>query len=302
MTGRYNTNDVEHPYFDYALDIKQLSIGQSYATFNTVQQLAPVAKNVAGNFSTQFKINGNLDKTMMPDYATLAGGGLIEILQATLKGSKIMTGVNALTNQANADEVSLSDILMKAEIKDGRFFVEPFDVKLGGYQSNVSGSNGLDGSLDYVMKMEIPAGQLGQQLNQTIASLTGSATNPSSSIKLNIGIGGTYDDPKPKLLSADAGQGMKQAVKEEVKTEVTKAIQKEIGDKVDVEKIADTEALKEETKQEIDTVKSEVKDIAKTQADSLKKGILTGDTATVENAVKDAQDKIQNLFKKKKKN
>jgi hypothetical protein len=175
-------------------------------------------------------------------------------------------------------------------------------VKLGDYQTNVSGSNGLDGSLDYVMKMDVPAGELGQQLNQTIASLTGSATNPSSTIKLNIGIGGTYEDPKPKLLSADAGQGMKQAVTEEVKTEATKALQKELGDKVDVEKIADTEKLKEETKQEIDTVKDEVKDIAKSQADSLKKGILTGDSTAVEDAVNDAKDKVKNLFKKKKKN
>jgi len=153
-----------------------------------------------------------------------------------------------------------------------------------------------------VMKMDIPAGQLGQQLNQTIASLTGKSSDPSSTIKLNIGIGGTYEDPKPKLLSADAGEGMKEQVTEEVKEEVVKALQDEIGDKVDVEKIADTEELKEEVKSEVDTTKKEVADIAKTQADSLKKGLLSGDTATVENAVKDAQDKMKNLFKKKKKN
>ena len=100
----------------------------------------------------------------------------------------------------------------------------------------------------------------------------------------------------------DTGEGMKEQVSEEVKTEVTKAIQEEIGDKIDVEKIADTEAVKEEVKSEIDTTKKEVENIAKSQADSLKQGILSGDTAKVENAVKDAQDKIKNLFKKKKKN
>jgi len=58
---------------------------------------------------------------------------------------------------------------------------------------------------------------------------------------------------------------------------------------------------KEEVKKEIDTTKAEVKDMAMTQADSLKKGILTGDTATVEKAVKDAQDQIKDLFNRKKK-
>jgi len=237
---------------------------------------------------------------MMPDYATLAGGGLIEILQATLKGSKIMTGVNALTNQANSDEVTLSKILMTGEIRDGRFYVEPFDVKIGKYQSNVSGSNGLDGSLDYIMKMDIPAGELGQQVNQAISSVIGKS-NSSSTLKLTIGIQGTYEDPQPKLLAVGTDDNLKEAVAAEVKEEVIKIVQDKVGDQIDVAKVADTEELKEEVKKEVDTTKAEINKIAKSQSDSLKEGLISGDTAKVEKAIKDAQNKVKNLFKKKKK-
>ena len=150
--------------------------------------------------------------------------------------------------------------------------------------------------------MEIPAGELGRQLNQTIANLTGSDQTASSTIKLTIGVGGTYDDPKPRLLSADTGEGVKQAVKEEVKEQLTEAIQEKIGDEIDVADIpTSTEEVKEEVKKEVDTTKAEVTVIAKSSADSLKKGLLEGDTATVEKALEDAQDKIKNLFNRKKK-
>jgi len=302
MNGKYNTHDPDRPYFDYILGIQNLSVSESFTTFNTVQRMAPIARNMSGKYSTDFKISGNLGSDMMPDLPTFSGGGLIKIAQATLSGSKIMAGINTLTNQANPDNVSLSDIVMQVEIRDGRFHVKPFDVKLGNYQSNVSGSNGLDGSLDYKVNMEIPAGELGRQLNQTIASITGSNQPASSTIKLTIGVGGTYDDPKPRLLAADTGEGLKEAVTQEVKEELTEAIQDKIGDEIEVADIPTSkEELKEEVKKEVDTTKAEVKAIAMSSADSLKKGLIQGDTATVEKALEDAQDKIKNLFNRKKK-
>jgi len=298
MNGLYHTKDVKKPYFSYDLNVTSMSISQSFAAFNTVQRIAPIAKNISGDYSTNFKIDGFLKSDMMPDLGTFNGSGLIKIAQATLSGSKVMAGVNALTNQANPDRMNIADVIMKGQIKNGRFFIEPFDMKLGNYNSNISGSNSIDGDLDYKIKMTIPFGDLGQQLNQSIASLTGSSLPADSDIKISIGIGGTYDNPKLQLLTADTGQKLKAAVKEEVKAKLVETIQEKTG-------VADIPTSKEEVKtavkEEVDTTKAEVKSIAKSQGDSLKQGILKGDTAQVQKAIQDAQNKLKNLFNRKKK-
>ena len=300
MNGLYHTKDINKPYFSYDLNVKSLSIGQSFASFTTVQRMVPIAKNIAGDYSTTLKIDGFLKSDMMPDLGTFKGEGLMQIAKATLSGSKVMAGINALTSQANPDVMNIADIIMKGEIKGGRFFIQPFDMNLGKYQSNISGSNGIDGSLDYKIRMDIPSGDLGKQLNQSIASLTGSTLAANSTIKLSIGIGGTYDDPKLQLLTADTGEQLKAAVKEEVKEKLVETIKEQTGQ--DLAEIPTTkEELKEEVKKEVDTTKAEVKSIAKSQADSLMQGLLKGDTAQVENAIKDAQDKLKNLFNRKKK-
>ena len=140
---------------------------------------------------------------MMPIYEDLIGAGLVNIAQASLKDIKILSAVSGVTKLNQDDgEVTIKDIIMSTEIKGGRLHVEPFNIKLGGKSATVSGSTGLDGSLQYAMMMNVPSGQVGESLNSAISSFTGMNNLVSNSIDLTLGITGDYNDPKVKLLSA----------------------------------------------------------------------------------------------------
>jgi hypothetical protein len=67
VAGTYNTQDIEHPAFDFQMDIKKLSIPRAYHSFFTIKQLAPIANLMEGDFSTDFKLSGKL-KPNMRDY------------------------------------------------------------------------------------------------------------------------------------------------------------------------------------------------------------------------------------------
>jgi hypothetical protein len=116
-----------------------------------------------------------------------------------------------LTKLDDADNVTLKDVLMSATIREGRLSVKPFDVKFGNYVTNVSGSTGLDGSIAYQLKMNVPAGKLGSQMQGFVNQYAGTA-NPTSEIPVTIGLGGTYNDPKPTLLMQEQKQQAKEAV------------------------------------------------------------------------------------------
>jgi vacuolar-type H+-ATPase subunit H len=91
---------------------------------------------------------------------------------------------------------------MFVEIVDGQLKVDPFDLRLNNSIANIGGMTGVDGSLDYKVKMDVPAGQIGAKVNSLIGSLTGEDTD-SETIQLNIGVGGSYDSPTFNLLGAD---------------------------------------------------------------------------------------------------
>lgn len=228
VNGAYNTKDVAHPKYDFALKVENLAIQQAASSFSIVQTYAPIAGLVNGKFNTDFKIAGELQQDMMPNMATVNGGGLIKIAQASLKQSKLIAGVTSLTKLEDSDEVNLKDVLMSASIEGGKLSVKPFDVNFGSYKTTVAGSTALDGTIDYTLKMNIPANKVSSQLNSFIGKYTSTKTDPNTPIPLTIGVGGTYADPKTRLIADEQKEQAKEAVTNAVKEEGTKALEKAV--------------------------------------------------------------------------
>ena len=290
LAGTYNTAKVVNPTFDFNFGIKDLSIPVSYNTFNTIQTLAPVAKNVKGKFSTDFKIGGVLGQDMMPLYDSLYGNGLIAIAEAALSGGKLTSAVSKVTKfTGDSDQVSLKDVLMEAEIKDGRIHVKPFDVNFGGKKTTIYGSNGVDGSIDYRMKMDVPAGAVGDAANNALASLTGIKSDVGKNIKLKLKVDGTYEDPKVGLAGTEAGDdnsasnSAAAAVKDQAKQKLA-----EEKAKREAEAKAAVDAQKKAAEAKIKKAKEEAEAKAKAEAERLKK-----------EAEEKAKDALKGLFKKK---
>jgi hypothetical protein len=228
VSGAYDTRNLAHPKYNFDLKIENVSMRQAASASTLVQTYAPIAGLVNGNFSTDFKLNGELLPNMMPNLATVNGGGLIKIAQAALKESKILSSITSLTKLEDTNEVTFKDVLMSASLNNGRFSVKPFDVKFGNYKTTVAGSTGLDKSIDYSLKMDVPAGKLGAQFNSFIASKTGAKTDPNGTIPVTIGLGGTVTDPSPKLLMDSQKEQVKEALKETAKEEGAKAVEKAV--------------------------------------------------------------------------
>lgn len=285
VNGTYNTQDINHPKYDFALKIDDMAIQQAANSFTLVQTYAPIAGLVKGNFSTDFNISGELLPDMSPNLKTVNGEGLVKIAQAALTQSKLVSGVTSLTKLENTDNVSLKDVLMSARINDGRLSVKPFDVKFGDYQTAISGSTGLDGSIDYALKMDVPAGKLGSQIQSFINKNT-SANNPTDKIPVTIGLGGSYNDPKFNLIADEQTEQAKQAVANAAKEEGQKALQEAVKGTEAEKYLNDIFGDKEDSTGVVKTDSTNA--AATTDADEAKKKVE-----------EEAKKKIQNLLKKK---
>jgi len=200
---------------------------------------------------------------MMPDYASLTGGGLIQVLQASLGGqSDLLSGLSSVTKLAKVGTATLDKIKMTAEVKDGRLFIKPFDVKLGDYATQISGSTGIDGSIDYILKMNVPAGQVGAQLNSLVSSITGGNKLTGDNLVLNIGMGGVFTKPEFALRSVGTEEG------KTVKNAVTAVVKDKVEEKkIEAKAIVDDKV--NTAKDSANTIITAKKDSLKVKADSL---------------------------------
>jgi hypothetical protein len=268
MTGLYNSQDEYEPKFDFKLDISQLSIPETFNNVLTVQRFVPIAEKMEGRFNTDFSIKGLMTQEMMPDLATVSGGGLIKITDASVKDSKVIKGITALSKLDNTNEVKLDDVKVQAEIKDGRLAVKPFDVKMGKYEATIDGSTGLTGDIAYNLQLNVPTGSMGQAANQAISGLLGNNVNAvGNSVNLNFNITGSYDDPKVKLgkTTTEGGGSVTSSVKEQVGNKLN-----EEKDKLKAEAEETVQAAKDSAKAEAERLKKKAEEEAKKKAEEEK--------------------------------
>ncbi|MEM6642450.1 MAG: AsmA-like C-terminal region-containing protein [Bacteroidota bacterium] len=253
LSGSYKTKDLDLPKYDLGFGIKDLSIASAFESFSTIEKYVPIAKQITGKFSTDFKVNGLLGNDMMPLLDKVNLAGLVNVAQAALEKGEFVNKLNSIASfkggtksNASSDAISIKDVLIKAAIRDGRLFVEPFNLNVKGQKATLGGSNTLDGKLDYSMLIkEIPTGAVGTALNSAISSFTGGKSLVSDKIDVDLGIGGTYNDIQVKLLSTSASGNA---------SEAAAAFKQQITTKVDEQKAkvdAEIEKRKEAQKQKI---------------------------------------------------
>lgn len=271
--GTYNTQDISTPKFDMDLKIDQVQIKEAYNTFSTIQAFAPAAQNMEGTFSSVLSMAGILGQDMMPDMNTLGGKGVATIISATMKGSKVMQGISTLTNVPELDPMQLKNVLVQFEIHDGKIFVKPFDVKAGKVKMNVEGNQSVTGDLDYLVKMDIPAGAVGSAVNTKLASLTGKPADNNQNVKLDLKVGGTFSDPK----ISPQGSSVKEQATDAVKDAVKDRAKEEIKNNPDIQ----------QTKQQVEQVKDQAKDQVQDQVDKTTDEAKDKATDAVQDGVKD---------------
>ncbi len=274
MDGSYETPEGMNPLFDFAFKIAGMDINSTASTFNTVSQLAPVAKQCTGDFSSDFNFSSQLDENMNPVYNSLTGGGRMSTDQVVLENFKPLVKIAEALSLDNWSRHSLDDIRMNFAFEDGKVVVDPFDLKIDGMQSTISGSMSFEQDLDYDVAMKIPVDKLGGQANQLIGGLVGQA----NSLGLNLSVGeyvnmvfkvtGKMDDPEisPRLVGQE-GSTIKDVVKETIQQEVeeikeealedVKEEAQEQADKLLAEAQKQSDALRAESKRAADKVRDE---------------------------------------------
>ena len=230
------------------------------------------------------------------------GGGDLQTHMVKISDSETLNKVADALKKEDLRTLVLNDINITYEFREGRVWVEPFDMKLGDLNANVSGSNGFDQTLDYLIKTAIPMDALGagaamakglmDQFNQQ----AGTNASLGDEVKVDVKVTGTND--KPRITpSFGSGSG---AVKTQAKDELKKKAKEEIDKlKKEAEEKARAEAdrLKNEAeaqaRQEVDKIKKEAEAKAKADGDRLKKEAEAKAKAEAEKVKKKAAEELK---------
>ena len=273
MNGAYETKDPAKPTINIDYDVKDFDIEQTVLYMETVQKMAPIAKNCKGAFSTDLKMRADLDQHMMPVMQSLTGNGTLKTKSVKLVGVKVLDEVNKYLKNKNLENPTLQDVNFAYEFKEGKMYTKKFPVKLDKVKAEVEGWTAFaDQSIEYTLTAKVPTEMFGAGANQAVAGLLGKAggalgTNIElpKEIDMSGKITGTVTKPVFKPVFGGGGANLKETVVAAAKEELNN----QIG-KVKEEAIAKAKAERDRLIAEAEKQTADAKARARSEAANVK--------------------------------
>jgi hypothetical protein len=267
MNADYDTRDTLKPSMKADFDVKNIAVKDAFRTFNTVQKMAPAAKGIDGKINSTLAFSSLLGSDMMPVTQSIDGYGRIQSDKITLVESATFDKIKETLKLGDKYTNTFNDINISFTISEGRIYVKPFDIKTGNLKMNISGDQGLDKTINYVARTEIPRSDLGSSVNSLIDNLSsqaaafGVAYKPSETLKVNLKISGTFDKPViAPFFGSGSGEssdgGVKATVKEVAKQTVDQAVD-QAKDKARVEAEAQAAKLVQDAEEQAQRLRDE---------------------------------------------
>jgi hypothetical protein len=233
VTGFYETTDLAKPTFDTNVSLESVDIPSAATALVTVQTLAPVARFARGTVSSELHLAGALGKNMLPVFNVLDGKGSLRTSELLLQGLPALGKVADAVKIERLRSPTFDSLRASIQIQGGRVQVNPFTVRVGQTSLRISGSHGIDQSMQYTLGLRVPRSELGAQANQVVASLasragkTGINLQAADTVGLEIKLGGTLTNPTVQTnlgdIVASAGQNVKQAAQQALSDRVDSA-------------------------------------------------------------------------------
>jgi vacuolar-type H+-ATPase subunit H len=282
FNAAYDTRDTLNPFVNASLSVNNLAVKDAFETFNTIRMLAPTAKGVDGKFAFSLNFSSLLQKDFMPRIASITGDGKMQSSELTLVESAVFNTMKEVLKLGQGYTNTFKDLNLSFRIREGRIFVNPFNTRVGNIKMNVSGDQGLDQTVNYVIRTEIPRADLGNAANSLIdglsaqASVFGLTVKSSDVIKVNVNVTGTFLKPlvkpffgesAPESLSAGIRETAGESVKEKVE-EARDKVKSEAeiqGDRL----VQEAEETGQKLRDEAASAAEKIRQEARAQADRL---------------------------------
>jgi hypothetical protein len=245
--GYYEALNPEKPAVAFGLNLKDVSYGKVFTTFDFVSKMAPIFEKLSGNFSMKLDVNSTLDKQLNPDMMAFNGSGTLNSSNVGLSGVKVLEELASTLKMDKLKNPTIKDLTLSFTIKDGKVTTKPFKVQMAGTNLTLGGITGLDKSIQYDLVVNLPPTLSVAGISELNGTITGTFDKPVVRLNTSSIAKSAAENLANKALKKMVGSNLtdtKAKVQQEIdrKAELIRSQAKAAGDKI----IAEAEKRGEE--------------------------------------------------------
>jgi hypothetical protein len=170
-------------------------------------------------------LNSVLDETLSPVLDTVASIGQLQTNSVEIQNSELFGALANMTKNESWRKPSLTNLNIRYEIKNGQLIVEPILINILQNKLELSGSQGLDMTLNYKVNATVPVSAIGSGATDLLSKIPGGSN--VRDIRVTGLIGGIATSPKVSLDVTDMATSVVASVTETVKEQVRDEVDKQ---------------------------------------------------------------------------
>lgn len=266
LDGQYAAPTTEKADVDLQVGLQNFEISKLVGSFETIKTIAPIAEGASGIVGANFSLKTPLLADMSPDMTKLYSKGVLKTNGVTV-APKFMSKVADVLKNDSYKQLSLGNSDLSYEVKEGRVYLDPFDVNVAGTKANISGSTGIDQTLNLDLKSAVPLSNV--QATNLLSQL---GVAKGGKVDLTAKIEGTFTNPKVSTSLGGIANTAVEAIKEEI-TKKVEEVKQEVVNKVNEEAqklLAQAKAKGDQLVAEAEKQAAAIRAEGKKQADALR--------------------------------
>lgn len=224
LTGSYENGPEDNPLFDFGFDILKADIPIAFQTLPGIRNMAPIARNSVGKFSTGLKINGKLTSELNLIASSINGQGSFNTENLSINESPLFSQLKGLLKSELLKTVNVNDFSANVEIVQGGIVIKPFKTKVSGQEVIISGllntSNLLDMKLDFSVDREA----FGPDIEKILKILPGE--EKIRMLPASVMLKGPVGKPEVSISLEEAMKQVTEEVKKSAKEDIQKSLKK----------------------------------------------------------------------------
>lgn len=230
----YDTSNPDAPKMKFNCSIANASFSETFRQLEMVQKIVPLFEKTGGDYSMKLDLSSDLTADLSPVYNSIQATGQISSQNIHLNNVVAFDQLADLLKNDKLKKIEAKDVKISFTIKDGRLNTKPFDIKMGNIGLNLSGSTGLDQTIDYTGKVSLPQNLTGGMLSNVDLKIGGTFTSPKVSVDVKEAakeaVTNVVNDQLKKLTGSENLNEEFERQAEKLRSEAAKAGEKLVGE------------------------------------------------------------------------
>ena len=173
MDGSYQNTAQNQPLFDYGLEIKGVDIPTMARTVSGFRKILPGAQNSTGRLDATLNLKGSFDEQLKIIPYTANGKGSFNTRDLVIVGSPVFSQLSGVIKKDKLQHVNVGDFTANMNIENGNILLRPFETKVIGQPTKVTGSLNAGNILDFRLDFMVDRETFGPDIQKILSVIPG---------------------------------------------------------------------------------------------------------------------------------